>query len=55
MLFRSISSQTVMRLLRDMQRNNALTVLMVTHDLDLAKQADRILYMEDGKVIPYGD
>ena len=50
-----ISSQTVMRLLRDMQRNNALTVLMVTHDLDLAKQADRILYMEDGKVIPYGD
>ena len=48
------SSQQVMELFRRLQRNMGLTVIMVTHDLDLAKQADRILYMEDGKLSEYG-
>lgn len=47
------SAQTVMRLFRQVQQKLGMTVLMVTHDLDLAKQADRILYMEDGKLRDY--
>lgn len=47
------SAQTVMRLFRQVQQKLGMTVLMVTHDLDLAKQADRILYMEDGELRDY--
>ena len=27
------------------------TVIMITHDLDLAKEADRVITIEDGKII----
>jgi ATP-binding cassette subfamily B protein len=30
------------------------TVLMITHDLDLAARADRIVYLEAGKILEEG-
>lgn len=45
------SRDTVMKLFRTLNENYGVTILMVTHDEELAGQCDRILYMEDGKVI----
>ena len=41
----------VMNLLTKLNRIYNITILMVTHDEELAKQCDRILYMEDGRII----
>lgn len=41
----------VMKLLRECQQLFGQTILLVTHDLDLARQADRLLVMEDGEII----
>lgn len=49
-----LSGQVVLSLFRECVRVYGQTVLMVTHDLELAKQCDRILEVKDGKVIPYG-
>jgi putative ABC transport system ATP-binding protein len=38
----------IMALLRTLNREQGITLLMVTHDLDIARQADRILTMQDG-------
>lgn len=43
----------VMRLLRQCQQRFNQTILMVTHDVELAKGADSIIYMEDGCIIRY--
>lgn len=50
-----LSAQKVMKLFRQVQRRLGITVIMVTHDLDLARQADRILYMEDGRISGFGE
>ena len=41
----------VMNLLKKLNRIYNITILMVTHDEELAKQCDRILHMEDGRII----
>lgn len=54
------SSVEVLNLLSKMN-NKGLSILMVTHDLRAAIRGNRILYMEDGKIIdemnlnPYGE
>ncbi len=40
----------VMKLLRDLNKEYDQTMLMVTHDLKLAKQADRTVTLIDGKI-----
>jgi len=40
----------VMELLRDLNKEYDQTILMVTHDLKLAKQADRTITLVDGKI-----
>ncbi|WP_294729513.1 ABC transporter ATP-binding protein [uncultured Faecalibaculum sp.] len=47
------SGMDVMRLLKMCQSQLGMTVVMVTHDLDLAKQADRIIELTDGRPWPY--
>lgn len=44
------NSLEVMRLLKDCQETFSQTILLVTHDLDLAKRADRVIVMKDGRV-----
>ena len=41
----------VMELFRRLNDIYQVTILMVTHDEELASQCDRILYMEDGQII----
>ena len=47
----SASSQEVLSLLHQMQKEEGQTIIMVTHDPDIAAQADRVVRIEDGKVI----
>lgn len=47
------SADEVFWLLKDCADRFCQTILMVTHDLGLAKQADSVLVIEDGKVFPY--
>lgn len=48
-----ISSEEVFQLLKECVSLFEQTVLLVTHDLTLAKKADRVLVLQDGKVFPY--
>ena len=41
-------SVEIVGILRTLNRTEGLTVIMVTHNLELARQADRILEMKDG-------
>lgn len=42
------SAEQVMQLLNDLRQRYGLTVLMVTHDMELAEYADRVLTLRDG-------
>ena len=44
------TGMVVEKLLVDLQRETATTVILVTHDLELAKKADRILEMSGGRL-----
>ena len=45
------NSEVVLRLLRETNRDLSQTVLMITHNLEAAAFADRILHMRDGKIV----
>jgi lipoprotein-releasing system ATP-binding protein len=40
----------IIRLLRDLNRHEGLTIIMVTHNLDLAAESDRVVRLVAGKV-----
>lgn len=46
----STSSDLVMRTLRDVQRATGTTVLIVTHDMGVASQVDRLVTLIDGQI-----
>ncbi len=45
------NSNLVFDILRDISTNQHQTIITVTHDLDFAKNCDRIITMEDGEII----
>ncbi len=47
----SVASQEIMDLLKALNKNENMTVIMVTHDEKLANQADRKIKMLDGKIV----
>ena len=47
----SKSSEEVMSMLKMCNQNYGQTVIMITHNLDIAKQADRIITISDGKIV----
>ncbi len=47
----SDTAQDIMRLLLDLNRAQAVTLVMVTHDLGLAKQLGRCLHVQAGQVL----
>ncbi|MDQ7024192.1 MAG: ABC transporter ATP-binding protein [Anaerolineae bacterium] len=44
----SVNSDTMMSLLMDLREKHGLTVLMVTHNMEVAAYADRVLTLRDG-------
>lgn len=49
--FDSKSSEEVMSMLKMCNQSYGQTVIMITHNLDIAKQADRIITISDGKIV----
>lgn len=47
----SKNSDNVFNIFRDLSHNAKLSLLVVTHDLDFAQKTDRIIEMEDGRII----
>ena len=47
----SKSSDEVMSMLKMCNQSYGQTIIMITHNLDIAKQADRIITISDGKIV----
>lgn len=45
------ASRLVVDLLRELNRELGVTLVLVTHDLGVAEQAERILHLTDGKIV----
>jgi len=48
----SQTSSTIIDLLRGLSHSEGTTVIVVTHDATIADQADRMLQLEDGRLLP---
>lgn len=48
----SVSGETVMQIIRDLNEKFGMTIVMVTHDPDFAKMAKRQIHLSDGRVVP---
>ncbi|MBI2139624.1 ABC transporter ATP-binding protein [Candidatus Woesearchaeota archaeon] len=50
----STMGHKVIDFLKELHKKEKKTILMVTHDERLAKEAERIIYLKDGKIIKRG-
>lgn len=46
----SKNSKEILDLLKESNKQYNQTLIMITHDMNIAKEADRIIWVEDGKV-----
>ncbi|MCI0682911.1 MAG: ABC transporter ATP-binding protein [Gemmataceae bacterium] len=46
------NGQQIMAVLRELNRNDGLTIVMVTHNLDLVHDTDRVVRIADGRIEP---
>ncbi|MDB0438242.1 ABC transporter ATP-binding protein [Clostridioides difficile] len=51
----SKTSDEVMSILKSMSKKYSQTLVMITHDDSIAQMADRVIFIEDGKVSKVGD
>ena len=49
------SGHDVMGLLKVAAKQFQQTVILITHDRDIAQMADRIVHIEDGRIVGAGD
>lgn len=47
----SVTSHEVMGLLKVVAKRYAQTIILITHDQDIAQMADRIVRIEDGRIV----
>ena len=45
------TGRTVLALLRQVNRDSKQTVLLVTHNAEIARMADRVLHLRDGHIV----
>ena len=41
----------IIELLKIANKKNGQTIIIITHDLEIAKQADRVITIQDGKIV----
>jgi putative ABC transport system ATP-binding protein len=46
----SATGERILDLLREIQAERGTTLILITHNLELARQADRIVHLQDGRV-----
>jgi ABC-type lipoprotein export system ATPase subunit len=44
------TGEQVMKILRELNQTDNLTIVMVTHDTNIAKQADRVVHLAEGRI-----
>jgi lipoprotein-releasing system ATP-binding protein len=49
-----VNADRVLQLFFDLQKAHRTSVVMVTHDPAIASEAQRILHIEEGRLVPYG-
>jgi lipoprotein-releasing system ATP-binding protein len=47
----SYNSENVFHIFKQLKEEEGLSLLVVTHDEDFAKRTDRIIEMEDGRIL----
>lgn len=47
----SLSSKTVMEIFKKLNKDNGITIVMVTHELEYGRLADRIINLSDGMIV----
>ncbi|WP_242009254.1 ABC transporter ATP-binding protein [Robertkochia solimangrovi] len=47
----SYNSENVLQIFKRLKEEQGLSLLIVTHDMDFAKRTDRIIEMEDGRIL----
>lgn len=47
----SASAERVLALFRAIRQERGVTILLVTHDMDVAATADRVVWMKDGRIV----
>ncbi len=47
----SESAKQILQLLRDLNRNHNKTIIIITHDNEVANQCDRIIKIKDGRIL----
>jgi len=47
----SANSDTLLEHFRRIHRQNAQTIVMITHSADAAERADRAVHMKDGRIV----
>ena len=47
----SKTGQDIIKLLKQINKQLGVTIIVITHDLDIARAADRIIKLRDGKVV----
>ncbi len=47
----TLAGQELMKLLKELNASQGTTFIVVTHDLNVARQTERVLVMEDGKIV----
>ena len=45
------SSEEIVELLKKSNRDYKQTIIMITHNMEIAKQADRVIKLEDGRIV----
>lgn len=48
----SETGEEIIKLMRDLQKEYGITIIVVTHNLDVARKADRVFAIEDGQINP---
>ncbi|MBK9040691.1 MAG: ABC transporter permease [Bdellovibrionales bacterium] len=47
----SESAKQILQLLRDLNKNHSKTIIIITHDNEVANQCDRIIKIKDGRIL----
>jgi putative ABC transport system ATP-binding protein len=45
------TGNNIVKILSDLNRQRGITLIIITHNLDIARHADRIIFMADGRII----